>query len=184
MPTDTETGITPVAADGEPNAASLDAKRAAKGNGGGGSMADRAAAEEQRRLDEEDGKLPVGPAGVAGEGEEDDGQTFVWEQGRKVTLSTLIARGVPIEHHFVFGGKRSKGSGGLMGFDAKPLMIVRGKPSVVKIVPTYKDDETVEKVAIENHVAAVIVMPADSDEGLSMISHILDERGYSRAGKG
>jgi len=183
VPTDTETGITPVAADGEPNAASLDAKRAAKSNGGGGSMADRAAAEEQRRLDEEDGKLPVGDAG-AGEGEEDDGQTFVWEQGRKVTLSTLIARGVPIEHHFVFGGKRSKGSGGLMGFDAKPLMIVRGKPSTVKIVPTYKDDETVEKVAIENHVAAVIVQPADSDEGLAMISHILDERGYSRAGKG
>lgn len=180
MPTDTETGITPVAADGEPNAASLDAKRAAKGNGngGGGSMADRAAAleAEQQALDTEDERA----AAMTGEAEGE--LPFVWEQGRKVTLATLIARGVPVEHHFVFGGKRSKGSGGLMGFDAKPVMIVRGKPGPVKIVPTYKDDETVEKVAIENHVAAVIVMPADSEEGLSLIAHILDERGYVQRG--
>lgn len=187
MPTDTETGISPVAADGEPNAAALDAKREAKknGGGGGGSMADRAA-EEQRRLDEEDGKLSVGAAGDASgdASAAEDELPFVWEQGRKVTLANLIARGVPVEHWFVFGGKRSKGAGGLMGFDAKPLMVVRGKPGPVKIVPTYKDDETVEKVAIENHVAAVIVTPADSDEGMSMIGHILDERGYTRAGKG
>ena len=71
---------------------------------------------------------------AGGVGEEDDGQLFVWEQGRKVTLGTLIARGIPVEHAFVFGGKRAKGSGGLMGFDEKPLMIVRGKPGPVSIV--------------------------------------------------
>jgi hypothetical protein len=180
MPTDTETGITPVAADGEPNAASLDARRAAKtnGNGGGGSMADRAAAleAEQKELDTEDER-------AAAAAEADEGELpFVWEQGRKVTLGSLIAKGVPVEHHFVFGGKRHKGSGGLMGFDAKPVLIVRGKPGPVKIVPTYTDDGVVEKVAIENHVIAEIVRPADSEDGIALIQHILDERGYAQRG--
>jgi hypothetical protein len=180
MAKDDETGVDPVSKDGEgATEDQLAARRARGGNGnGGGSAKDRAAAAEaeQRLLDEEDGKVP--PAG----GEEDDGQLFVWEQGRKVTLGTLIGRGIPVEHHFVFGGRRQKGSGGLMGFDETPLLIVRGKPGKVQIVPTYDEDEKVAKVAIENHVDARIVKPAGSDEGLALIAHILDEKGYVKAG--
>jgi hypothetical protein len=173
MPTDTETGITPVAADGEPNAASLDAKRAAKtnGNGGGGSMADRAAAleSEQQALDAEDGKPQ--------EGEEDDGQLFVWEQGRKVTLGTLIARGIPIEHAFVFGGKRLKGRGQLMAFEDDAVIVGRGKVEKVSIVPTRDGDEKITKATIETHIALKVVVPANSDEAAGLL------RGtYERAG--
>jgi hypothetical protein len=112
------------------------------------------------------------------EGEEDDGQRFVWEQGRKVTLGTLIARSVPVEHHFVFGGRRTKGTGGLMGFDANPIMVVRGKPGPVKIVPTYNDDETVKKVVIESHVIAVVVHNADSADGLALLGDVLAANRY------
>lgn len=177
MAKDDETGVDPVSKDGEGATDDELAARRKAGNGGG-SAKDRAAAAEaeQRLLDEEDGKLP--PEG----GEEDDGQLFVWEQGRKVTLGTLVGRGIPVEHHFVFGGRRVKGSGGLMGFDEQPLMIVRGKPGAVKIVPTYNDDEKVMKVAIENHVEARVIKPADDDEGIALIAHILDAKGYVKSG--
>lgn len=180
MAKDDETGIDPVSKDGEGATADELAKR--RGNGGG-SAKDRAAAAqaEQDRLDAEDGKL-IGDGDAGGASEEDDGQLFVWEQGRKVTLGSLIARNVPVEHHFVFGGRRQKGSGGLMGFDETPLLIVRGKPGKVQIVPTYDEDEKVSKVAIENHVDARIVKPAGSEEGLALIAHILDEKGYVKSG--
>lgn len=113
-------------------------------------------------------------------GVEDDGQMFVWEQGRKVTLSTLTKRGCPIEHAFVFGGRRTKGSGGLMDFGEHPLMIVRGSVGPVKIVPTYDDEEKVSKLTIEQHVNAKIVHNADSEDGLALIAHVLDERGFKR----
>lgn len=136
------------------------------GGGGSGSIAERAQESPQHEA--------IDP---------DDGQgMFVWEQGRKVTLATLIARNVKIEHAFVFGGKRSKGAGELMGFDAEPLMIVRGKPGAVKLVPTYDDDEKLEKVVIESHVRAVIVKNADSDEGLALLGAVMERRGWRYVG--
>lgn len=153
------------ARDGEPNGEGLSAEQRDE-------LAKRRAA---RGVDSQE------PEPDAGIGEEDDGQFFVWERGRKVTLGTLIARGTPVEHAFVFGGKRTKGQGGLMGFDEKPLMIVRGKPGPVKIVPTYdSDEEKVTKVTIESHVNAIIVQNADSEDGLALIAHVLDAHGYEK----
>lgn len=172
MAEDPDTGIDPVAKDGEPNDDEVSKRRAAKN--GGGSVADRSLAEEQAKLDAEDGKAEPEIA------EADDGQLFVWEQGRKVTLGTLIARGVPVEHAFVFGGKRVKGSGGLMSFDESPLMIVSSKPGAVRVVPKRDDDDKVIKVTVESHVDTRVVHPADSEAGLAMISHILDTRGFKR----
>lgn len=172
---DPDTGVAPVSTDGGGASDDELAARRGGGRGNGGSMAERAAA-AQAKLDAEDGK------GEPDVGEEDDGQMFVWEQGRKVTLGTLIARGISVEHAFVFGGRRSKGSGGLMAFGEKPLMIVRGGVGPVKIVPTYDSDEKIESVVIEQHVVAKIVQPVDSDEGIGMIAHVLEARGYAKSG--
>jgi hypothetical protein len=176
---DDDTGIAPVSRDGEGGGEGLSQeakdelarKRAERekseaGNGGGGSVATRAEQEALATGDE----APVD--------EEDDGQLFVWEQGRKVTLGTLIARGTPVEHAFVFGGKRLKGKGGLMGFDEDALVIVRGRLDKVAVVPTRDSDEKVTKVVIETHVAAKTLVNADSDEGLGMLAGVLDSHGY------
>jgi hypothetical protein len=180
MAKDEDTGIDAVSKDGE--GASEDelarrraaAKKAAAKKPAAGSSASRAALEEeQRRLDAEDEKGEEPETG-----EDDDGQMFVWEKGRRVTLGTLIGRGTPVEHAFVFGGRRSKGRGGLMGFGEKPLMIVRGGVGPVRIVPTYDADENVKSVVVEQHIDAKIVHNADSEDGLGLIAHILDERGY------
>jgi hypothetical protein len=166
MAKDDETGVDAVSADGAgATDDELEARRK-KGNGGT-SMAARAQAGE------------FDDTGAAPESEEDDGQgTFVWEQGRKVTLANIIARGTPTEHVFVFGGRRSRGSGGLMGFDAKPLMVVSGMPGPVTLVPTYDDEDKVTKVVVESHVRARNVANADSEEGLLMIAHLLEAHGY------
>ena len=111
----------------------------------------------------------------ADQGEEDDGQMFVWEQGRKVTLGTLIARGTTVEHAFVFGGKRLKGKGGLMGFDDDALVLVRGRLDKVSLVPTRDDQERVTKVTIETHVAAKTLVNADSDEAKGMLAPIIEK---------
>jgi hypothetical protein len=178
MAKDKETGVDPKSKDGEGFDDTKDggdeAARRAKltpiegGNGNGGSMAARG---EQAALDTGDEPET---------GEDDDGQMFVWEQGRKVTLGTLIARGTPVEHHVVFGGRRNKGSGGLRGFGEKPLLIVRGGIGPVKLVPTYDADEKVEKVAVEQHVTAKIVADAESEAGIELIAHILDAKGWAR----
>src|SRR5438105_4777850 len=108
---DPETGVTPAAKDGQPDEDELARRRAQGGNG--------------RPIDDQESQV----------GEEDDGQMFVWEQGRKVTLGTLIARGITVEHAFVFGGKRLKGRGGLVAFDDDVLVIARGKVANTNLVP-------------------------------------------------
>lgn len=173
MAKDEETGVDPVSADG---AGASDDDLAARRAQRGGSAADRAKAaeEEQARLDAEEQPRE-------GDGEEDDGQLFVWEQGRKVTLGTLIARNIPVEHVFVFGGKRVKGRGGLMALDEAPILVVRGLSGGTKIVPTHDDDEKVVKVTIESHIASKYVMPAETEEAVALIGPIVDRVRQGRA---
>lgn len=155
MAVDDETGIDPASKDGEGASDDELAKRRGKGSVAG-------------RTEALDGaEVPVG--------EEDDGQLFVWEQGRKVGLSTLITKGVPVEHAFVFGGKRVKGRGGLMALDEQPVLVVRGMAGPVRIVPTHDADGKVTKAVIEQTVNAVIVHPAASEEAVAMIGPILDQ---------
>lgn len=167
---DDETGIDPVSADGE--GATDDELSKRRGGKNGGSAKDRGADHEaaQAALDAEDDPP----------GEDDDGQTFLWEQGRKVTLSTLIAKGVPVEHVFVFGSKRTKGQGGLMSLDEQPILVVRGMAGQVKIVPMHDDNGKVTKVTVEQHVNAALVLPADSDQAEALIAPILAARADRR----
>lgn len=168
MAKDDETGVDPVSKDGEGASDDELAARRARG-ANGGSAKDRALADEQAALDGEDAELRQG------DGEEDDGQLFVWEQGRKVTLGTLIARGTTVEHAFVFGGKRLKGKGGLMAFDDDAMVLVRGRLDKVAVVPTRDSEEKVTKVTIETHVAAKTLVNADSEEARGMMAAILEK---------
>jgi hypothetical protein len=118
---------------------------------------------------------------AGGIGEADDGQLFVWEQGRKVSLGTIIARNIPVEHAFVFGGKRLKGTGGLMGFDEDMLIVARGLNGGVHLVPSYSDDEKVTRVVVEVHIKPKVIAPADSDQAEAMLAGVLDRRGWSKA---
>lgn len=168
---DPETGAQTRATDGDPDPelqkemdelarARAKAKAEAQENGNGASSID-------------DQKPPIDEA--------DDGQMFVWEQGQKVTLGTLIKRGVTVEHAFVFGGKRLKGRGGLIGHDEDVFVVVRGVVGKTSIMPTRDDQERVTKVTVETHIASKVVLPADSDEGIALIQSVLDARGLKAA---
>lgn len=165
MAKDDETGIDAVSEDAKGATDDELAKRRAKA----GSAAQRG---EQQQ---------VADPGDPEQGEEDDGQMFVWEQGRKVTLGTLIARGTVVEHAFVFGGKRLKGSGGLVAFDEDVLLVSRGRVGKTSLVPTRDDEERVTKVTIETHIAAKVVVPADSDEAMSLLAAVFEKRGMKAA---
>lgn len=180
---DDDTGVDPVAKDGdvdEGKVADIETRRA-KNGGTGGSTAARAAAlaAEQAKLDGED-EAPIDTA--------DDGQMFIWEQGRKVTLGTLIARGTPIEHAIVFGGKRVKGAGALMAFDEDVTAITRWRVSKTSIVPTRDDEERVTKVVIETHVAVRMApVSVDVEAGVEMMRSFVaayDERRRGAAASG
>lgn len=175
-----ENGIAPVARDGDPDP---EAQREAD-------QLAMARARKQAEQDESDRKAAEAMGGKAGRpiddqppqtDEEDDGQMFVWEQGRKVTLGTLIARGIPVEHAFVFGGKRLKGRGGLVAFDDDVLVIARGKVGKTSIVPTRDEDERVTKVTVETHIRAQVVVPADSEEGMGLLATVFEHRGIKAA---
>lgn len=171
-----DNGIDPVATDGEPMSQSeADQLAMARARRAAESDQEAAAAmgggQQGRSIDDQDPET----------GEEDDGQLFVWEQGRKVTLGTLIARGVPVEHAFVFGGKRLKGAGALVGFDDDVLVITRGRVGKTSIVPTRDDDERVTKVVVETHIAAKVIAPADSEHGMDMLAAVLEKRGLRAA---
>lgn len=111
--------------------------------------------------------------------EADDGQMFVWEHSRRVTLGTLIARAIPIKYVWVFGGKRIKGRGGLVGFDTDVPLVVRGLPSRTNIVVTRDEDERVTAATIEMHTAAKEVLNADSEEAIAMLGGIFEARGWT-----
>lgn len=164
-----EQGIDAKAKDGEPN---------------GKSQAERdqlamARARKEAAADEKKGQ-PIDDQQPA-QGEEDDGQMFVWEQGRKVTLGSLVARGIPVEHAFVFGGKRLKGSGGLVSFEDDVLVVVRGKMSNTNVVATRDDDERVTKVTIETHISSKVVAPADSEHAMQLLAGVFERRGIRAA---
>lgn len=162
-----ENGVDAVARDGQPDDELKKRRGRRSGNGAkdaAGSISERAAAEEEP---------PVG--------EEEDGQFFVWEHGRRVTLGSLVKAGVDVKHVFVFAGKRVKGKGGLMALDEQPMLVVQGITSAVKVVPTHDDHGRVTLVTIENHVSAQVVHPADSDDAMHMLASIIEKRAASDA---
>lgn len=183
---DAETGIDPTATDGEPDQAEADqlALRRARAKAeeeakAGASDAAAAAAMGGKPGTPIDGQQPIDPEDQPGE--EDDGQLFIYDAGRKVTLSQLAARGVTIEHAFVFGGKRMKGAGQLVAWDDDVMIVVRGRSSAVKLVPTRDDQERITKVTIETHVAVKVLANADSEQAMDLLAPVLEKRGMRAA---
>lgn len=130
------------------------AEAAEESNGGGRSIEARAA------------------NGEAETGEEDDGQLFVVESGRKVTLSTLYGRGTPVEIEFKLGSKGVKGGQdtGLISFmDPDLVLIVPGRAGKVEVDPTYNPDGTVKKVVLRPHVKPVSAYDSRSDAGRALL---------------
>lgn len=136
MAVDEDTGVDPVAKDGEPD--ELAAKRR-NGSAAGGSAATRG---EQAQID--------GTEGVAG-GQDDDGQLFAFEHGRKVTLGTLIGKKTPVEYEFKMQAKGIPGAAGmnLMAFDDPDrVLVVPGRAGKVEVDPTYDGEGNVKKVTV------------------------------------
>lgn len=153
----------PAARDG--SVASLDEKRA------GRSVAERV---KQGEFDD---------SASAETEEEDDGQVhFVWERGKKVTLNQLIKRGsVAVEHAFVFGGKRVKGGSSLMDWDDAAILVSRGMPGKVSIVPTRgggDDGEGITKVVVETHVPLAVVYAADTEAAVDLVRPMFRKAGF------
>lgn len=164
-----DTGIDPKATDGNPDDAAMQeemdelAKRRAEAKDDG--------AGNGRPIDDQE------PA----TGEEDDGQLFVYEHGKRVTLGNLIPRGVPIEHAFVFTQARRKGAGALIPFDEDVLLVVRGKVGSIKPVAKRDDQENVKGVTIETQVDTKVVVQADSDVAMQLLAGVLAKRGIKAA---
>lgn len=101
-----------------------------------------------------------------GAGEEDDGQLFVMESGKSVTLGTLIKRGTPILYEFKLGGRAVKGAQGmgLLSF-AEPDMtlVVPVRAGKVEVDPTYNNDGSVKHVTVRAHVKPTMVYDARTE---------------------
>lgn len=155
--TDNETGITPKATDGEPHG---------DGDGDGGSVVQMSERGQRGRSVSE--RAEAGEAEPATE-QEDDGQVaFVMEHGKRVTLSSLVKKGIPVKYAFNMNGKSVQGGKamGLISFSDPDLMlVVPARAGKVEIDPTYNDDGEVKEVTIRVNVKPRYVYDAQSDAG-------------------
>lgn len=102
----------------------------------------------------------------AGLGEEDDGQMFVFEQGRKVTLGTLVGRNVPVTYEVKLTGKVLKGPGSLLAFNEPDMtLIVPVRAGRVEVDPVYADDGTVKEVHVRQNIKARTFYDAQTEAG-------------------
>lgn len=163
MAKDDETGIDPVARDGEVNDEL--AKRRTKGNGkgksggnGGQSVAERAA----------NGGEPGDP-----KDEELDGQfSMGLIQGDRVTLAKLIKSGTPIEVETSMMSASVPGRDGLLDPSREHLLIVAVEPAKYEPVPVRergKGQTKIDKWKIRQHLRVVQVANADSQAGRDML---------------
>lgn len=146
-------------------------------------LAARRAREEQEKLDADPSRTNGGdPAGDDGKqsiedmangadeehGEEDDGQLFVLEEGKTVTLGTLIKRGTPVEYEFKLSGKAipgAKGMGLISFADPERTLIVPGRAGKVEVDPTYAPDGSVKKVNVRVHFKPTTAYDARTEAG-------------------
>jgi hypothetical protein len=137
--------------------ATTDFDPAANGNGGhAATLADggEAAAQQPRSMED------IERAG----GEEDDGQMFVFEQGRKVTLGTLIGRGTPVTYEVKLTGRTLKGPGNLIAFnDPDVTLVALGRAGRVITDPTYNDDGSVKSVHVQQEIKTRTFYDARTD---------------------
>lgn len=175
MAKDDDTGIDPVAKDGEVDEAKVESIETAKRKrNGGGSAATRGdLAAEQAKLDAEDGKgLDVGDAGTTEE--EDDGQyAFVVPQtGKRITLGTMIPRGCPTKVRYKMSGKSiGNVKGGLLDpSDPNGLLVVAYVVEDVQTKFTRNSDRKIESATIYVVLAPTEVVPAHSEAGQVLLN--------------
>ena len=92
--------------------------------------------------------------GTAEQITEDDGQeAFVLEQGKKVTLGTLIGRNVPVTYEVKLTGRTLKGPGSLLAFsDPDVTLVALGRAGRVITDPTYNEDGSVKAVHVSQEI--------------------------------
>lgn len=101
---------------------------------------------------------------TAAGGEEDDGQFFVFEQGRKVTLGTLIGRNVPVTYEVKLTGKVLRGPGSLIAFSEPDVMlVVPSRGGKVEVDPVYAEDGSVKEVHVRQNIKARTFYDARTD---------------------
>lgn len=108
--------------------------------------------------------------------EPDQGELFVLEQGKKVTLASLYARSTPVVLEWKFTGKAVKGSGenGLISFDDPDIvLVVPARAGKVEIDPTYNDDGSIKHVTLRPNVKAKTVYDARSEGAKSLMSALV-----------
>lgn len=124
---------------GDEEAKAAAAAAAANGNGSHKSLEELAA--------------EAGQDGSQQQGEEADGQMFVLEQGKQVTLGTLYNRGTPVTFEVQLTGKTLKGPGNLISFSSPDVMlVVPARAGKVEVDPTYDDEGKVARVSIRQRV--------------------------------
>lgn len=106
--------------------------------------------------------------------EEEDGQFAleIPDTGRKITLGTLIPRGVPIEHKYKTKGKPIPNvKGGLMDpSDTSGLLLATRVVEKVVVSFTRDADLNIEKAIVETHLGLRTVVNAHSEAGGLLMS--------------
>jgi hypothetical protein len=103
--------------------------------------------------------------------EEEDGQYAfeIEEQGKRVTLGSLIKRGTPVKYEFKLGAKAIKGSGGmgLISFDDPEMtLVVPVRAGAVTVEPTYDGDGGIKHVTVRAAVKPLTCYDARSEAAL------------------
>lgn len=99
-------------------------------------------------------------------------ELFVLEQGRRVTVSQLVARGIPIEYRVTMNSKSLKGGGdmGLLSYkDPDILLVVPARQGKVVHDPTYSEEGDVTKVTIRVNFKPLTAHDATSREGRALL---------------
>lgn len=155
---DEDTGVDPVAKDGEPNGkgdvANLDAARGKRGR----SIEERAEAGE--------GDLPD-----LGTEEEGDGQfAFVSEgDGKRITFGTFIPKGVPVEYKITMGSKSNVLRGKPLDPQDDVYMLVRGVIADGNVRFTRDENEKIVKATIYMVIAPRSVINAHTEQAQVML---------------
>lgn len=151
MAKDDETGVDPVATDGDPKVEDLEKRRAARGGNGGKSVAERGAEGDQPDAEEDDGQFAMG----------------LIEATLPPTLSRLIPRGMPVKVSVSMGTGAVEGKG-LFGADEDIILVTRFRVRKYEPVPKREDGKTVE-FEIRQHLTPLFSATAASPKGLELV---------------
>lgn len=103
---------------------------------------------------------------------EEPEELFVLEQGRRVTISSLVARGTSVEYKVNMNAKSIPGGSdmGLLPYSNPDiLLIVPARQGDVRHSPTYDQDGMVKKVTVYVNFKPLTFHDATSPEGRALL---------------